>query len=298
VESRTRNLADKALTQTARASFERAQSDRLRVVLDSLVRHLHGFITDVELTEREWLEGIEFLTETGQITDEQRQEFILLSDVLGASMLVIGLNHHVGDAATESTVFGPFFVEDAPRFENGDDIANGAPGEICAVAGLVLSTSGEPIPGARVDVWQADDAGLYDVQYADLADARARGHLFSNAEGKFWFRTIRPTPYPIPTDGPVGRLLRAAGRSPMRPAHIHFRIVADGYETLTTHVFVADDPFLDTDAVFGVKESLVAPFVKSEDAHCTLEYDFVLAKEPQRPRSRVKPRPSPAGDNS
>jgi hydroxyquinol 1,2-dioxygenase len=298
VESRTRNLADKALTQAARASFENAESDRLRVILDSLIRHLHGFITDVELTEREWLDGIEFLTETGQITDEQRQEFILLSDVLGASMLVIGLNHHVGDAATESTVFGPFFVEDAPRFENGDDIANGAPGEICAVAGLVLSTSGEPIPGARVDVWQADDSGLYDTQYEDLTDARARGHLFSNSEGRFWFQTIRPTPYPIPTDGPVGRLFRAAGRSPMRPAHIHFRILADGYETLTTHVFVADDPFLDTDAVFGVKESLVAPFVKSEDAHCTLEYDFVLAKEPQRPRSRVKPRPSPAGDNS
>jgi hydroxyquinol 1,2-dioxygenase len=298
VESRTRNLTDEALTQAARASFENAESDRLRVILDSLIRHLHGFITDVELTEREWLDGIEFLTETGHITDEQRQEFILLSDVLGASMLVIGLNHRVEDTATESTVFGPFFVEDAPRYENGDDIANGAPGEICAVNCRVLSTGGEPIPGARVDVWQADDAGMYDVQYEDLVVARARGHLFSNSEGRFWFRTIRPTPYPIPTDGPVGRLLRAAGRSPMRPAHIHFRIVAAGYETLTTHVFAADDPFLDTDAVFGVQESLVAPFVKSEDAHCTLEYDFVLAKKPQRPRSRVKPRPSPAGDNS
>jgi hydroxyquinol 1,2-dioxygenase len=283
VESRTRNLVDEALTQAARASFENAESDRLRVILDSLIRHLHGFITDVELTEPEWRDGIEFLTETGHITDELRQEFILLSDVLGASMLVIGLNHRVEDTATESTVFGPFFVEDAPRFENGDDIANGAPGETCAVAGLVLSTSGEPIPGARVDIWQADDAGLYDVQYEDLADARARGHLFSNAEGKFWFQTIRPTPYPIPTDGPVGRLLRAAGRSPMRPAHIHFRIAADGYETLTTHVFAADDPFLDADAVFGVKASLIAPFVMSGEASCTLEYTFVLATGPQRP---------------
>jgi hydroxyquinol 1,2-dioxygenase len=292
----TRNLTDEALTQAARASFEQAQPERLRVVLDSLVRHLHGFITDVELTEREWLNGIEFLTETGHITDDQRQEFILLSDVLGASMLVIGLNHRVENTATESTVFGPFFVEDAPRFENGDDIANGAPGETCVVTGSVRSTGGEPIPGARIDIWQADDAGMYDAQYDDLTEERARGHLFSNTEGRFWFRTIRPTSYPIPTDGPVGRLFRSAGRSPMRPAHIHFRIVADGYETLTTHVFAADDPFLDTDAVFGAKESLVAPFVTSEDGHCMLHYDFVLAKEYQRPGNRGKF--GPAGDKS
>jgi hydroxyquinol 1,2-dioxygenase len=242
------------------------------------VRHLHAFVTDVGLTEDEWLHGIEFLTETGHITDEQRQEFILLSDVLGASMLVIGLNHRAAEPATESTVFGPFFVEGAPRYENGDDLANGAPGETCLVNGRVLSTLGEPIAGARVDVWQADDTGMYDVQYDDLAGARGRGHLFSDCEGRFWFRTVRPTPYPIPTDGPVGRLLRAAGRSPMRPAHVHFRIAADGYETLTTHVFAAGDPYLDTDAVFGVKESLVAPFAASEDAPCALEYDFVLTR--------------------
>jgi hydroxyquinol 1,2-dioxygenase len=193
-------------------------------------------------------------------------------------MLVIGLNHRVEDTATESTVFGPFFVEGAPRFENGDDIAGGAPGEICVVSGRVLSPGGKPIAGARIDVWQADDAGMYDVQYDDLTDVRGRGHLFSDSAGQFWFQTIRPRPYPIPTDGPVGRLLRATGRSPMRPAHIHFRIAADGYETLTTHVFVADDPFLDTDAVFGVKESLIAPFVTSEDAQCTLKYNFVLAR--------------------
>lgn len=277
MESRTRNLSDEALTQAARTSFENAPSDRLRIILDSLVRHLHGFITDVELTEDEWLGGIEFLTEIGHITDERRQEFILLSDVLGASMLVIGLNHRVVGTATESTVFGPFFVEGAPRFENGDDIAGGAPGEICIVNGRVLSAGGEPIAGARIDVWQADDTGMYDVQYDDLTDVRGRGHLHSDSEGQFWFRTIRPRPYSIPTDGPVGRLLHATGRSPMRPAHIHFRIAADGYETLTTHVFVADDPFLDTDAVFGVKESLIAPFVTSEGGQCTLEYNFVLA---------------------
>jgi len=278
VGSRTRNLVDERLTKAVRASFENAESDRLRAVLDSLVRHIHGFITEVGLSEDEWSSGIEFLTETGHVTDERRQEFILLSDVLGASMLVIGLNHRVANGATESTVFGPFFVEDAPRYENGDDLANGAPGETCVVSGRVLSTLGEPIGRARIDVWQADGAGMYDVQYDDLTDARGRGHLFSDSEGRFWFQTIRPVPYPIPIDGPVGRLLRAAGRSPMRPAHIHFRVAAEGYETLTTHVFVADDPFLDADAVFGVKESLVAPFATSEDAHSTMEYNFVLAR--------------------
>jgi hydroxyquinol 1,2-dioxygenase len=283
VGSGTRNLADERLTKAVRASFENTESERLRVVLDSLVRHLHGFLSEVGLSEDEWLSGIEFLTETGHITDERRQEFILLSDVLGASMLVIGLNHRVSNTATESTVFGPFFVEGAPGYENGDDLANGAQGEACLVRGRVLSTSGESIAGARIDVWQADDTGMYDVQYDDLTAVRGRGHLFSDSEGRFWFQTVRPSPYAIPADGPVGRLLRAAGRSPMRPAHIHFRIAADGYETLTTHVFVAGDPFLDTDAVFGVKESLVAPFVTSEDGHSTLEYNFVLALRGEEP---------------
>jgi hydroxyquinol 1,2-dioxygenase len=240
------------------------------------VRHLHGFIAETGLSEEEWLSGIEFLTEAGHITDERRQELILLSDVLGASMLVIDLNHRSSGRATESTVFGPFFVEGAPRYENGDDLANGAPGETCHVSGRVLSTSGEPLAGARIDVWQADEAGMYDVQYESLTDARARGHLLSDAEGRFWFRTIRPTAYPIPTDGPVGRLLAAANRSPMRPAHIHFRIAAAGHETLTTHVFVAGDPFLDRDAVFGVRETLVAEFANVEDGSCSVAYDFVL----------------------
>lgn len=249
------------------------------MVLDSLVRHLHGFITDVGLSEDEWLAGIEFLTEAGHITDERRQELILLSDVLGASMLVIDLNHRASGRATESTVFGPFFVEGAPRYESGDDLANGAPGETCHVTGRVLSTNGEPLAGARIDVWQADDAGMYDVQYESLAEARGRGHLFSDEDGRFWFRTVRPTAYPIPTDGPVGRLLEAAGRSTMRPAHIHFRIAAAGHETLITHVFAADDPFLDRDAVFGVKETLVAEFTRAGDGSFGVAYDFVLEPE-------------------
>lgn len=276
----SRDLADERLTQAVRSSFETAASARLHVVMDSLVRHLHDFIAEIGLTEEEWLSGIRFLTETGHVTDERRQEFILLSDVLGASMLVIGLNHRVSEGATESTVFGPFFVEGAPRFENGADLANGAPGEPCDVAGRVLSTRGGPVAGARVDVWQADDAGMYDVQYGDLAEARGRGHLFTDVDGRFWFRTIRPTAYPIPTDGPVGSLLRSVGRSPMRPAHIHFRVEAAGYRTLTTHVFAAGDPFLDTDAVFGVKDSLIAPFTRAGDGEWRLEYDLVL--EPAR----------------
>lgn len=272
----SRDLADEALTEAVRASFRNTPSERLRVVVDSLVEHLHGFIADVGLTEEEWLSGIEFLTETGHITDERRQEFVLLSDVVGASMLVIGLNHRVSGGATTSTVFGPFFVEGAPRYENGDDLANGAPGEPCQVAGRVLSTGGGPIPGARVDVWQADNAGMYDVQYGGFAAARGRGHLVTDEDGRFWFRTVRPTAYPIPTDGPVGRLLRATGRSSMRPAHIHFRVQADGYRTLTTHVFAAGDRFLDTDAVFGVKDSLIASFVRSDDGAWRLDYELVL----------------------
>ena len=274
----SRNLTADRLTEAVRASFETAAPDRFRAVMDSLVRHLHAFIADVGLSEDEWLAGIAFLTETGQISDDRRQEFILLSDVLGASMLVIGLNHRASDGGTESTVFGPFFVEGAPRYDNGDDLAQGASGTPCVVSGRVLSTSGTPIPGARIDVWQADEAGLYDVQYGAESETRARGHLFSRDDGTFTFRTICPTAYAIPTDGPVGRLLAVAQRSAVRPAHIHFRVEATGYETLITHVFVAGDPYLDSDPVFGVKDSLVAPFASSEDGY-NVDFDFVLAPE-------------------
>jgi hydroxyquinol 1,2-dioxygenase len=270
----SRNLADERLTESVRASFD-AAPDRLRTVMDSLVRHLHAFASDVGLSEEEWLAGIRFLTETGQISDERRQEFILLSDVLGVSMLVIGLNDRAAEGGTDSTVFGPFFVEGAPRYENGDDLANGAPGTPCLVSGRVLSTSGEPVAGARVDVWQADEEGMYDVQYGDGTDAQARGHLFSGDDGRFWFRTVRPSAYSIPTDGPVGRLLAAAHRKTVRPAHIHFRVQAAGYETLTTHVFAAGDPYLDSDPVFGVKDSLIASFSRMDGADA-VEYDFIL----------------------
>jgi len=274
------NLADEELTEAVRASFENAESERVRELLDALVRHVHAFVRETGLTEEEWLAGIDFLTRAGHITDDKRQEFVLLSDVLGVSMLVIGMNNRKPAEATEATVFGPFFVPGSPRYENGDDLGNGAPGEPCLVRGRVSSTDGEPIGGARIDVWQADEDGLYDVQYADLAESRGRGHLFCEPDGRFWFRTIRPEAYPIPTDGPAGDLLRAGGRAAMRPAHIHFRIEATGFETLVTHVFAAGDPFLDQDAVFGVKRSLVAPFTESERDDKTvaeLNFGFVLA---------------------
>jgi hydroxyquinol 1,2-dioxygenase len=283
-----RNLAGEDLTRAVLASFASGTSQRFGEVLQSLVRHLHAFVSEVQLTEDEWSRGIDFLTWAGRITDEKRQEFVLLSDVLGISMLVIGLNNLKPPGATESTVFGPFFVAGSPRFANGDDIASGAPGEPCFVQGRVLSLAREPVPNARIEVWQADEAGLYDVQYHDLTAARARGHLHADDAGHFSFWSVRPAAYPIPEDGPVGELLGAARRSPMRPAHVHFMITAPAYRPLTTHVFAEGDPYLDADAVFGVRSSLIAPFVRHEPGLApdgrrmdvpfySMRYDFVLA---------------------
>jgi hydroxyquinol 1,2-dioxygenase len=270
-----RDLADAALTDAVVDSF--TTEGRFTTVMTSLVRHLHAFASEVELTEEEWFAGIEFLTRTGHITDDKRQEFILASDVLGLSMLVVGINNRRPPEATESTVFGPFFVEGSPAFENGDDLANGAPGEPCDVSGRVVDVEGRPVPGALIEVWQADEDGFYDVQYSDLEQARGRGHLRSDADGRFWFQTVRPEAYPIPDDGPVGDLLRAGGRGPMRPAHIHFKIDAAGYQTLITHVFADGDEYLDSDAVFGVRENLIGEFRRGDDGRWRMTYDFVLA---------------------
>jgi hydroxyquinol 1,2-dioxygenase len=286
----TRNLADEELTQTVLASFGGCPSERFQEVMQSLVRHLHAFASEVGLTEEEWSIGIDFLTRTGHITDAKRQEFILLSDVLGVSMLVIGLNHRKPSPATPSTVFGPFFVEGSPGFVNGDDMANGAPGEPCLVMGHVVSTTGEPVRHARVEVWQADDDGFYDVQHAGLGESRARGHLLTDEDGRFWFWSLKPTAYPIPVDGPVGQLLTKANRSPMRPAHIHFMVTAPGYQGVTTHVFADGDAYLDSDAVFGVKNELIAPLIRHQPGRAadgrdldrpywSLTYDIVLAPD-------------------
>jgi hydroxyquinol 1,2-dioxygenase len=250
-------VTEEHLTDRVVASFDGSPSERYREVMQSLVRHLHAFARDVRLTEEEWQRGVEFLTRCGEITDDRRQEFILLSDVLGLSMLTVGINAAAG--ATESTVFGPFFVADAPEVPLGGDIAGGAAGEPCHVSGTVRDTRGEPVPGARIDVWEADEDGFYDVQYAERRTA-GRGWLRADEAGAYRFWAVRPAAYPIPADGPVGDLLAAAGRGPMRPAHLHLMVTAPGYRRLVTHVFVAGDPHLADDAVFGVVGSLVREF--------------------------------------
>jgi hydroxyquinol 1,2-dioxygenase len=247
-------------------SFAGAPDERVRQVMMSLVRHLHAFVKDVRLTPAEWAAGIRFLTDTGQRCDDVRQEFVLLSDVLGASMLVQTLDYRAGGVGTESTVEGPFHLVASPPRALGDSIDLTGDGEPCLVTGRVSDPGGAPVPGARVDVWQADADGFYDVQRPDVVPRQnLRGLFTADAEGNFRFRTVVPRFYPIPTDGPVGRLLEATGRHPFRAAHIHVEVGAPGRRTLTTHVFVEGSPYLDSDAVFGVKESLVRAFDTVDD---------------------------------
>jgi hydroxyquinol 1,2-dioxygenase len=249
---------------------------RLKEIMTSLVTHLHAFAREVQLTEAEWFKGIEFLTRVGHMTDEKRQEFILLSDTLGLSMLTVAMNHDKPAGCTEATVFGPFHVEGAPRYGLGADIANGAAGEPCEVRGTVRGLGGEPISGATIEVWQADAEGLYDVQRPRLESHQARGVLESGPAGEYHFKTVLAQAYPIPDEGPVGDMLRATGRHPWRPAHLHFMIGAPGYEKLITHVFRRGDPYLASDAVFGVRESLIADWVRQPNGSYRVEYDFVL----------------------
>jgi len=241
----------------------------------------------VEPSFSEWEAAIAFLTRTGQMCDGKRQEFILLSDTLGASMLVDAINHRLPAGATETTVLGPFFVPNAPKFENGADISGGLEGELLFVEASVAAADGTRLAGAVVDVWQSDDDGFYDVQRTDLSSAALRGQFRADAEGRVFFRTIQPAAYPIPYDGPVGDMLTATNRHPWRPAHVHFMISAPGYETLVTHVFSAGDQYLDSDAVFGVKNSLIREFVhhqpgklpdgtETEKPWRHLAYDFGL----------------------
>ncbi|MBC9734466.1 dioxygenase [Nocardioides marmotae] len=285
----THQEREREVTEKVLASFADTPDPRLREVMGSLVEHLHAFVRDVRLTEAEWERAIGFLKAVGDITDENRQEFILLSDVLGASMLTVAVNAPDEPSATEATVFGPFFVEDAPLVERGGDIANGATGVPCYVEGTVRDVHGRPVPGARIEVWECDDEGFYDVQHDD--DRRyGRAHLFSGEDGAYDFWCVEPVPYPIPHDGPVGELLAATGRSPMRAPHLHFMVSAPGHHTLITHIFVAGGEHLDDDAVFGVKESLILDFDRQPagsaprgrevgEPWSRTRFDIVLAEE-------------------
>ncbi len=267
--------AEDQITQTALQRVEESAEGRMRDIMLSLTRHLHGFIRDVEPSEEEWLAAIRFLTETGQKCDERRQEFILLSDTLGASMLIDAINNRKPEGATESSVLGPFYQEGAPDYDNGADLADETTGgDPVLVSGKVVDLDGAPIPGAVLDIWQTAPDAVYAAQ--DPAGSfNLCGRIKTGDDGRYSFRTRKPVSYTVPGDGPVGAMLEAAGRHNWRPAHIHFMLSAAGYETLVTQLFTDDDPYLGTDAVFGVKDSLVVHYEPGEDG-LHLDHDFVM----------------------
>lgn len=273
------------------ASFDDTPNERLKTVLQAAVKHLHAFVSEVEPDIDEWGVAIDFLTRTGQMCTDTRQEFIMLSDTLGVSMLVETINDEETPEATDSTVLGPFHVTVSPDREMGDDMSPDSAGGKCLIRGKVLGSDGQPIEGAKIDVWQADMEGFYDVQQPETQSAgNGRGLFTTAADGDFWFRTVVPAPYPIPTDGPVGEMLLKADRHPYRPAHVHFLVSAPGYRTLTTHIFVEGSDYVDSDAVFAVKPSLVKSFDETDDAALAekhgldnpfrlADFDIVLHKE-------------------
>lgn len=284
----TATTEDDITAETLRR-FEGTPDPRLRQIMTSLTRHLHAFIKDVQLTEEEWIEGVKFLTATGHKCDDIRQEFILLSDTLGVSMVVDLISHRKPAGATESTVFGPFHREGAPELPMGSNIApHDTKGTPAVVYGRVLDPAGHPIAGAVLDVWQANSEGFYDSQLPNPDQLHMRGKFRTGADGRYVVKTTRPVHYQIPSDGPVGAMLRATNRHPWRPAHVHFVVSAEGFEPVTTHIFDSIDPYLQSDAVFGVKDSLIVDFQEHRardkaaeefgmaPPFVTAEFDFVL----------------------
>lgn len=256
------SLRESALTEDVIDSFAGTPDPRLKQIMEATVRHLHALVRELRLTEAEWESAIDFLTRVGHITDDKRQEFVLLSDVLGVSMQTIAVNNPAAGDATEATVFGPFHVEDSPEIPIGGDIAGGAVGQPCWVEGTVTDTEGNPVPGAKIEAWEADEDGFYDVQYSDDRTS-GRAWLRTDEQGRYAFWGLTPTPYPIPHDGPVGQMLGAVDRSPVRAAHLHFMVTAKDFRRLVTHIFVTGDPQLAIgDSVFGVKQSLIKDFVE------------------------------------
>jgi len=269
----------------------KAQNARLAEVMAILTKHLHAAVKEIEPTEAEWFQAIQFLTATGHMCTDWRQEFILLSDVLGVSMLVDAINNRKPSGASESTVLGPFHVADAPELPMGSDICLDQKGEPMLVRGTIRSTDGTPLANAKIDVWQANDEGFYDVQQKGIQpDFNLRGVFRTGADGSYWFKGVKPKFYPIPDDGPVGKLLKALGRHPFRPAHLHYIIEAPAHARLVTHIFDPDDPYIGSDAVFGVKESLLAKFERITDPaeiskagfdkpFFLVKHDFILAPQ-------------------
>jgi catechol 1,2-dioxygenase len=252
-------------TEVVVESLAGTPDPRFKQLITSVISHLHAIVKEVEPTTAEWMTALEFLTRTGQICNAKRQEFILLSDVLGVSMLVDAINHRKPSGATESTVLGPFHVPGAPALAMGSNISKDPGGEPVFVRGTVRDTQGNPVKDATLDVWQTSSEGFYDVQDERQSPMNLRGLFKTSEDGQFWFTTIKPSSYPIPTDGPVGEILAAMGRSEMRPAHVHFIVAAKGFDCVTTHLFVAGDEYLKSDAVFGVKESLIVSFKHQDD---------------------------------
>src|SRR3954465_8768689 len=286
-----RQFTEDNLTEEVVARFKKGAKDaRLKQIMTSLIRHVHAFAKEVELTEEEWFEAIKFLTAVGQKCDGKRQEFILLSDVLGLSMMTVAINHKTDPGATEATVLGPFFAHGAKEFGYGGDLREGATmkGEDVWVSGRVLSVDGKPVPGATLDVWQAKADGIYDLQTG--GEFELRGRVKANEKGEYALKSYKPKFYSVPMDGPVGDLVRATGNHHMRPAHMHAIVSAPGYQQVITHVFVEGDPYLDNDAVYAVKDSLVGRYKKVDDAaeakrvgmpnpFIRLDWDFRLAPE-------------------
>ena len=291
------------LTEDVVASFANTPNPRLRQLMTSLVRHLHAFARENDLTHDEWFAGLKFLTETGQFSTEKRPEFIILSDTLGLSMMVVSLTHaracgEGASEATEATVEGPFYWPGAPDLPLGADIGKGVPGEPALYSGRVTDVDGKPLAGAVLDVWSGDGEGKYDVQLADEPTMKARGRFRTDAEGRYWFWSIMPAFYPIPDDGTVGKMLRATNRSIYRPGHMHMMVSAEGHVPLTTHLFVADSPYINEDAVFGKRDSLVVDFENHAPGTATdgremkvpyhsTTYDFRLAPAAETTAARV-----------
>jgi hydroxyquinol 1,2-dioxygenase len=280
-------VTEENITELAVQRWSTGHPERLGELMSALVRHLHEFAREVQLTEQEWMAAIEWLTATGKLCDEKRQEFILASDVLGLSMLVVQMNHRFDPRATPATVLGPFHIEGSPELPYGGDMSEGVPGRPLYVAGSIKDLSGAPVPGAALDVWQADPEGLYESQIAEVDEARLRAVYRSREDGSYCVRTVAPRGYSIPVDGPVGDLIHRTDISHYRPAHVHFMIEADGYQPLITHLFEAGAEYLENDVVFGTKDALVVAFEEQEpgatpdggssaEPFLVARYDFVL----------------------